>query len=473
MDELELVNTNINFVFEFKTPNGYLPLGYNKYSLPINIFHNTENIYTTDYTIITNSMNNPSEYSARNASYPIALLERGKHIHRVLLKDLNEETINPNEIYVLCFESFSTEILFQYYADSLNRIDNMISPKLLNLVKTKENFKILFVDIWEGSYPHDYLIFDNINNFLNTHNISQKNKVFVSSCNVLIENMDDSKINPTAIQRIKTFTNGNYIYEAGNYISQLRASESNEIVENDYEYSIQDKIIYNPKPKKFLMYNRNTSRLHRPWFVKQLYDNNLLKSGYVSLIQNDEFEERLNKDITKIHELDLTKSDMDGLVNSYKSFYPLNIDETDGERIAWLHNYLSRRKEYEETYFTIVGETNAEAQYLFITEKTLKPIMNLHPFFIVGNPYTIKYLKKLGFNTFSDFWDESYDEQPNFKLRCEMIVTEVKKLCEKSDTEMLELLKNMEDILHHNKKLLHSFYTKNKREQIFRENIIK
>ena len=145
MDELELVNTNINFVFEFKTPNGYLPLGYNKYSLPINIFHNTENIYTTDYTIITNSMNNPSEYSARNSSYPITLLERGKHIHWVALKDLNEENINPNEIYVLCFESFSTEILFQYYADILNRIDNMVSPKLLNLVKTKENFKILFV----------------------------------------------------------------------------------------------------------------------------------------------------------------------------------------------------------------------------------------------------------------------------------------------------------------------------------------
>jgi hypothetical protein len=139
MDELELVNTNINFVFEFKTPNGYLPLGYNKYSLPINIFHNTENIYTTDYTIITNSMNNPSEYSARNASYPIALLERGKHIHRVLLKDLNEETINPNEIYVLCFESFYVEVSDR----GLNHLVSQDAQTVSNQARTDAKTEVL------------------------------------------------------------------------------------------------------------------------------------------------------------------------------------------------------------------------------------------------------------------------------------------------------------------------------------------
>jgi hypothetical protein len=40
MDGIQLngkkpLKPTINFIFDFKTPNGFLPLGYNKYSLPI------------------------------------------------------------------------------------------------------------------------------------------------------------------------------------------------------------------------------------------------------------------------------------------------------------------------------------------------------------------------------------------------------------------------------------------------------
>jgi hypothetical protein len=98
--------------------------------------------------------------------------------------------------------------------------------------------------------------------------------------------------------------------------------------------------------------------------------------------------------------------------------------------------------------------------------------MNLHPFFIVGSPYSLKYLQDLGFKTFSNFWDESYDNETNFKLRCDMIINEVKKLCNKSQEEMIEMIKNMEDILIFNKKLLHSFYNNNRNENMFRNNLI-
>ena len=58
----------------------------------------------------------------------------------------------------------------------------------------------------------------------------------------------------------------------------------------------------------------------------------------------------------------------------------------------------------------------------------MKPIMNFHPFFVVGNPFTLKRLKELGFKTFSDVWDESYDNELDMKIRVGMIVEEVKKL---------------------------------------------
>ena len=462
---------NINFVYEFKTPNGFLPLGYNKYTFPVNAFDSIENIREEDYVIIVNSFNDPSVYHQRNSSYTTNLYERGRYIKHALVNDLNEENINKDEIYVLCFESFSTQVLFEYYGDDSNKIENMISSKLLKLVKEYPNFKIMFVDRWEGSYEHNFNFFKKINEFLDRNSISHINKVIVSTVNGLIEKVDNAILNPAGINRITTFCNDGYINESGKFISEMRATKNKEIVSKEYIYSLQSELKLEVKPKKFLMYNRNTSRMHRPWFVKLLFENNLLNEGYVSLIKNDDFDEQINKINEDISELDLSTEDFQNLKDTYKKYYPLTIDEEDGDTIAWFHNYLSRKKEYEETFFSIVGETNAEKNYLFITEKTAKPIMNLHPFFIVGSPYTLKYLQKIGFKTFNNFWDESYDNEPNFKLRCDMIINEVKKLCNKSQQELIDLIKNMEDILIYNKKLLHSFYNNNRNENMFRNSL--
>ena len=38
------------------------------------------------------------------------------------------------------------------------------------------------------------------------------------------------------------------------------------------------------------MFNRNTERIHRPYFVGRLYEENLLDKGYVSLFRNFGFE---------------------------------------------------------------------------------------------------------------------------------------------------------------------------------------
>jgi len=50
---------------------------------------------------------------------------------------------------------------------------------------------------------------------------------------------------------------------------------------------------------------------------------------------------------------------------------------------------------YSETMFSVVHETHFDKA--FLTEKTIKPIVNLHPFLIIGNPSYLSYLKKIGF----------------------------------------------------------------------------
>jgi hypothetical protein len=67
---------------------------------------------------------------------------------------------------------------------------------------------------------------------------------------------------------------------------------------------------------------------------------------------------------------------------------------------------------YDSTCFSLVSETCIESIDncpVFITEKTFKPIAFQHPFMIFGNAGTLKHLKKLGFETYENLFDESYD----------------------------------------------------------------
>ena len=58
----------------------------------------------------------------------------------------------------------------------------------------------------------------------------------------------------------------------------------------------------------------------------------------------------------------------------------------------------------------LVAETYTLGTTFFPTEKTVRPIVGLKPFVIYGPIDHLKNLKKLGFKTYDDFWDESYDQ---------------------------------------------------------------
>jgi hypothetical protein len=65
---------------------------------------------------------------------------------------------------------------------------------------------------------------------------------------------------------------------------------------------------------------------------------------------------------------------------------------------------------YQDTFCSIVLETYAFNQYPYFSEKVFKPIAFYHPFILNSNPGSLKILQDLGFKTFGDFWDESYDQ---------------------------------------------------------------
>jgi len=85
---------------------------------------------------------------------------------------------------------------------------------------------------------------------------------------------------------------------------------------------------------------------------------------------------------------------------------------------------------YDDTYFSLVVETWIEKyQYpVFLTEKTWKPIMYKHPFMIWGQQGSLAYLKELGFETYENLFDESYDLEENSNKRLQAIITNVRNL---------------------------------------------
>ena len=75
---------------------------------------------------------------------------------------------------------------------------------------------------------------------------------------------------------------------------------------------------------------------------------------------------------------------------------------------------------YENSYVNLILETLYDADQsdgAFITEKTFKPIRHGQPFVIFGTPGSIKLLKDLGYRTFDNIIDNSYDSELNNKQR--------------------------------------------------------
>jgi hypothetical protein len=79
---------------------------------------------------------------------------------------------------------------------------------------------------------------------------------------------------------------------------------------------------------------------------------------------------------------------------------------------------------YDNTYATIVVETSMKMPG-WVTEKTFKPMAHYHPFLIIGTPGHLAHIQGLGFVTFDNMFDESYDTELNLLKRCQIIINNV------------------------------------------------
>src|SRR4030095_6848324 len=95
----------------------------------------------------------------------------------------------------------------------------------------------------------------------------------------------------------------------------------------------------------------------------------------------------------------------------------------------WNAGMAADLAEYNDSWFTVVTETEMRARASRITEKTLKPLVNFQPMILFGNPGSLRMIRDYGFTTFDNVIDESYDDELDPRRRFDQAYAEFTRLC--------------------------------------------
>lgn len=225
----------------------------------------------------------------------------------------------------------------------------------------------------------------------------------------------------------------------------------------DFEY-VQNVCDY-PISKVFICLNHiiDNNRSYRLLLISLLKEHKLLNSAIISapLLTQDLIKKETFSDITRLSK----QGKMHIMQNLYPTASPIILKEKIHD--TWdkntVYNFASADIPdfFYHALWNIVTETNFYDEKLHLTEKIFKPIVIKRPFILVSSPGNLEYLKSYGFKTFDRWIDESYDCEPDHDIRLKLITNEIKKLCQMSDNDLIQMHQEMTDILEYNH---HHFY---------------
>lgn len=100
---------------------------------------------------------------------------------------------------------------------------------------------------------------------------------------------------------------------------------------------------------------------------------------------------------------------------------------------------------YNQTAYSVVCETNFSDNFVFHTEKIVKPILARRLFVAFAGRHYLRNLQRLGFKTFNSIIDESYDDEPDYKRRGKMICHQISYLLQQDQRKILDAVRPIVD----------------------------
>ena len=321
--------------------------------------------------------------------------------------------INEDEFYFYLVVPFGTSNGFLGISGkNANRTQTQINWPFTNSISQRviddvnEGKCKIIIDQWSEGHPFDeewmvalHKLLDSVGIPRNSVHYLTQNHIFISDYNNSFSG-DKIKVNQLDYCEIDIF--------------------------EEYEKSFDCEIDFDKKrTKHFMSFNRN-EKPHRTKFINFLEDEKLLDEGYVSYQPKELY---LDTNFKKPSESE---------------------DSTGFDSVSNSQWFKSGNEYYVDSYFNIVTETFFEEPALRFSEKIYKPIIYRQPFILYSTPFSLRQLRSVGYKTFGDFIDESYDEIQDHEKRLDALNEEVKRLCSLSLDELHNQYVKMKDILDSN-----------------------
>jgi hypothetical protein len=290
----------------------------------------------------------------------------------------------------------------------------------------------------EGPCATTLGIYDLLDDIVVRHNLN-KNNITIITCNQ-IETHSEYKI-----KKIPPL----YINETVEFHCKYKKNFNNKFFDNNF--------------KKFGLFVGRSNWL-RLWLASELHST-YHKSSILTFHYDKHIE--FHRQHLGLEEWILNQATANNLTNAINliAASPITIDEIDISYPILTPMHLNIAKIYHKFFCEIVCETYFTGNTFYPTEKIWRPIVMKTPFIVQGPAGYIKNLKKIGFQTFNQWWDEGYDEDPyNFKPI--EILKIVKKLNRLSIDQLNNMYQEMQPILEHNQTLLYNL-TPQKFKKIF------
>lgn len=190
-------NKIVNFVYDFITPNGYLPFGYQYNTIPhIFYFINDANILKEDNIIKTTKIKNSSFELLYQPSIFSRLKLKDKGVNQILINKLDSFQLLNDSNFVWIDISDKEDINFFLTENSFK---TLFSKKTIELISSNVSFKIVInlFDIQIHNYEqlkNNLIFFYKNSNYLNKIHILTKVNLFNNNDyyeEIIIKNYDD------------------------------------------------------------------------------------------------------------------------------------------------------------------------------------------------------------------------------------------------------------------------------------------
>jgi hypothetical protein len=205
------------------------------------------------------------------------------------------------------------------------------------------------------------------------------------------------------------------------------------------------------------MFNRRWgSQAQRVLMLAYLYKNNLMEHFNISfsILEIDNggtFTNHARQFFNRLSsENIITEEDLAGI----EARLPLILDTSDHKLNLMFDEFESTKKFYEDSFVNIISETNFFTNIVHLTEKSYKPIVYKQPFIMLGAAGSLQAMQRQGFKTFSDLWDESYDQEADDTKRFFKVLELIKEIASWSDERKLEVSTTIESIVDFNYRIL-------------------